>query len=286
MQTFSTELQLPPRLLPVGLLSAIAAIFVVVAAALLWRRRSYVTVDLRDAEARRLSAAEWMVQGEAEEAEEMLRAAVTNLEGRAKAIAHGDLATLLIVLGRDSEAIAELQSACELAWREPGEPAETVELQIRLSRLHADAGDEGSAERVLQTREPATGGPVFDALLTEALAEFYIDRNRADEAIALLQSALAILASDEHDRAASAAVTLAYAYHCVGRSSPWSSLQALAEDLKSSAVVNLCDRLPSMLAAQRGPMLESLMEELSTQPAFEQECQQLRAVAAEIQPDE
>lgn len=267
---------MPPRLQPVGLLSAIAAIFVVVVAALLWRRRSYVTVDLRDAKARRLSAAEWMVQGETDEAEEMLRAAVANLEGWPKAIAHGDLASLLIVLGRNPEAMAELQSACALAWREPGDPAETVELQIRLSRLHADAGDEDSAERVLQSR-PDSGGPVFDALLAEALAEFYIDRNRPNEAIALLRSGLAVLASDEHDRAASAAVTLAYAYQCVGQASPWSSLQALADDLKSSAVVNLCDRLPSMLAAQRAPMLESLIEELSTQPAFEQERQQLRA---------
>ncbi len=265
-----------------GLVSAFAAILVVVIAFLLWRRRTFVTVDLRDAEARRRSAAQWLADGESDEAEEMLRAAVENLEGWPKAMAHGDLASLLIILGREPEAIVELHSACELFDRETGEPMEKLEFRIRLSRLHADGGDEGSAERVLLEQGPPNGGPIFDALQVEALAEFYVNQDRAHEAIAVLGRGLAVLASDEHDRAASAAVTLAYAYHRAGRRSPWSSLKLLPDDLKSSVVLNLSDRLPKVVAALRGPMLESLLEELSSLPAFDQERGQLRALAADL----
>jgi tetratricopeptide (TPR) repeat protein len=254
----------------------------VVVGFLLWRRHAYVTVDLRDAEARRRSAAEWMTAGESAAAEEMLRAAVTTLEGWPKALAHGDLASLLVALDREAEAIAELQLACELGKGNLAEQGEALELRIRLARLLAKAGDEAGAEQLLLAPEEPGEEPVFGALRSEALAEFYLDEGRAPEALSLLGPALAVLVEHDHDRAASTAVTLALAHHAEGDALPWSAMDVLADDLKSSAVMNFCDRLPSMGAASRTPMLHLLIEALSMQGAFAPECQQLRSLALEL----
>jgi tetratricopeptide (TPR) repeat protein len=270
----------------VGLLSAFAAIAVAVLAYLLWRRRAYEVVDLTDARKRRSSAARWMAEGEADKAEEMLRAAVDILEGWPKALAHADLGSLLMALERDADAITELEAACALGSRSPDQQEEMLEFRIRLSRLLSRAGQEEAAERVLIEAEAVSEEPIFSALRAEALAELYIDQGKAEKVVAILEPVFTYLAKSEHDRAAAVAVTLAFARHKLGADAPWQSLDMLADDLKSSVVLNFCDRLPSIEEKTGLRLLEPLLDLLLDLPDFRQECHQLRSVASDISGDD
>jgi tetratricopeptide (TPR) repeat protein len=263
----------------VGLLSVIIALSLLLLGIFWWRRRGYETVDFADVAARRRSAAMWLASGESDAAEEMMRAAIATLSGWPRALAHGDLASVLMALERNEEAIDQLALACGLATGHAGERVELLEMRIRWARLLRSAGRSAEAEDVLLAADASRDDSIDSALAVEALAEFYVDEGRADEAIAILGPAFSRLAKEQHDRAAAAAVTLAWAQQLSGAVAPWQCLEALPADLQTAAVGNFCDRLPAIDAGLRTPMLESLLSLLSKSSEFEGECQELRAAA-------
>lgn len=268
-----------------GLFSVIAAVLVLVLVLAIWARRASETVDMTDVGARRRSAAAWMANGEIDEAERMLRAAIEVLRDWPRSVAQGDLASLLMACEREEEAIDELKWACQAPAQLPADQEEKLELRIRLAHLLVRADRLGEAEGVLVDAAPEAGDSILAALAVEALAEFYVDQERCDEALEILRPAVSLLSSQGHDRAAAAAVTLAHALQRSKAISLWDALADLPVDLQSAAVVNLCDRLHSFAPNSAKAMLEALLTRLDGKVAWQWESQQLRAAAETLVPE-
>jgi predicted negative regulator of RcsB-dependent stress response len=222
-----------------------------------------------------------MAAGESEEAERMLRAAVAVLDGWDRAVARADLASVLMATERGDEAIVELEEACQCPLSSEEQEGQMLEMRIRLAHLLVQAERTDEAEEILLGAKPGHES-LAAAMAGEALAEFYVGQGRHDEALAILRPALTRLSEESSDRAASAAVTLAYASQCSGASGGWEALATLPSDLQGAAIVNFCDRLPSFDREAARAMLDALLARLEGKTSWDWECEQLHAAAKQL----
>ncbi len=223
-----------------GILLASALLLLILVG--LWLRNRGEVVDLTSPRARQRAAAQWLADGESEEAERMLVMAVEVLEGWPKALARADLANVMAALGRKDEAISQLHLACQCTVEQESQNEHALEMKIQLANWQLRSGDFEAAVQHLRAGEEQQEQPTLRAMRKEALGEILVFASENSQALPLLEEAFERLCAVEHDRAASCLVTLAYVRQCLETPSPWQGLERLPSDLQRGVCTNFSDR--------------------------------------------
>ncbi|MBL4635060.1 MAG: hypothetical protein JKY56_14395 [Kofleriaceae bacterium] len=251
----------------------IAVVVVLVAFVTYWALTRGETVDLRCPNARARAAAQWLAQGESEEAEHMLRSAVEVLEGWDQVLARRDLANLLAATGQVEDAIEELELGLEQNW--PEHEIESVEIQITSADLQLSIGRSEQAIVALTRAEQAHDNSTAIALLQESRGLLLIHQEEHESATSLLRLAFEQLSELGHDRTASTWVSLAYSLQCQNLALPWPEFDSLAQELQRAILTNMSDRLPGFASVPGQALLNATIQKLGQGGDWQAESQLL-----------
>ncbi len=238
----------------------IAVVAALVVSVTYWSLTRGETVDLRCPTARARAAAQWLAQGESEEAEHMWRAAVEVLVGWAQVLALRDLANLLAATGQIEDAIEQLELALEQNW--PEHVVESVEIQIMSADLQLSIGRSEQAIDALTRAEQSHDNPTAIALLQESRGLLLIHQEEHEPATSSLRLAFDQLSELGHDRTASAWVSLAYSLQCQNLALPWPEFESIAQELQRAILTNLSDRLPGFASVPGQGLLDATIQKL------------------------
>ncbi len=251
----------------------IAVVAVLVVSLTYWVLTRGETVDLRCPDARARSAAQWLAQGESEEAEHMLRAAVEVLAGWEQVLARRDLANLLAATGQIEDAIEQLELALEQNW--PEHEVEVVEIQITSADLQLSIGRSEQAIDALSRAEQSHDNPTTIALLQESRGLVLIHQEEHEPATSLLRLAFEQLSELGHDRTASTWVSLAYSLQCQNLALPWPEFDSLAKELQRAILTNMSDRLPDFALIPGQALLDATVKKLGQAGGWQAESELL-----------
>ncbi len=261
----------------------IAAIFVVLVVRF-WATRDDTSIDLGSPEARQSAAAQWLSDGESDEAERMLRQAVRVLEGWDKALALADLASFMAACSREVEAAEALAQALELAEQQADAPAEQVlELRVQMAQAYSRDGRIDKAREVLHGAIAAADSDLCLGLAEEAFAEFAVRHGELADALPNYERACARLALADHDRAPIAAVRYAHALLIDGQDNLWRAFDALSEELQHAVPVALAHLAFSFERDESMALIAALMDRVGTCGHWQEERESLASIAAELE---